>query len=278
MTEPYPNMLQNYRRMLDGDLDASLTEAVVIPDPIGVGAVGGSGTRLMATMLETAGVVGASPLNRAGDAMEWPPWDIFLSDEMLTRYPRDLLVNNLLYGFERLLEFRRDRLGLSGRSSWKVPGTYFWLRELAGYFPKLQYIHLIRNGLDMAYSGNESQALGWASHLDVELEYTEAGKLTPGSKLEYWLRANEHALALGEELLGDRMLLVRYEDLCARPAETARRVVDFLCIEVSSATLDEMIGLVKAPPSVGRYRRYKWRTHVTEGQLERLEKLGYIIE
>jgi len=268
-------MLPYYEQLTTHELSTDLRQAELIPDPVGIGAVGGSGTRLVAEIVAQAGLVPASPLNRAGDAMEWPPFKRLLTPAMEARYDRDVLLNNIFAAFEKLLVDRRERLGSSGRVNWKVPGTFFWLRELSSYFPRMQYIHLIRNGLDMAYSGNQNQIANWAPHLDIAIEYEDNGKIRPRAMLEYWLAANEHALCVGRECLGERMLTVRFEDLCTTPTAELERILQFLGFDLSPSEIAPLSDLVKIPDSFGRYKKFNWKSDFTAAQFSRLEQLGY---
>lgn len=268
-------MLAPYEDVASGNLSFTGSKADLLPDPIAVGAVGGSGTRVLANILSEAGVAMASPLNRAGDAMEWPPFRRLLTPERLQQYPRELLMKNILHAFESLLLTRRSNLGLCSRVSWKVPGTFLWLQELTDYFPEIQYVHLIRNGLDMAYSDNQNQISNWAHRFDLDAEFLADGVIRPRSKLEYWLRANEHALEVGKKLLGERLILVRFEDLCANPETEIQRILELLGLATGSTQVAEMASLIKAPESLGRYRDFDWQQEFSPEQLARLEKLGY---
>lgn len=275
MLDPHNKMLPAYKVLLEGNIDPAVTRASLIPDPVAIGAVGGSGTRVMEQMVTEAGLVPASPLNRAGDAMEWPPFKVLLADDMLARFSRQSIIANTLAALESLLVARRERLGQDGRSNWKVPGTFFWLRELSDYFPDMQYIHLIRHGLDMAYSSNHNQISNWASRLGIEVEYGPDGKARPGSMLEYWLAANEHAIALGTEHLGERLLLVRFEELCAEPLSQLTDILTFLGLDLPEERRKEIAALVRTPGSIGRYKGCNWQEEFSPRQLERLENLGY---
>lgn len=268
-------MFEPYEKLKTDGMPFSGTGAILLPDPIGVGAVGGSGTRLLAQVLSQAGVAMATPMNRAGDAFEWPPYRELLTEETLASYPRELILRNALHVFEQMLITRRERLGLSGRCGWKVPGTFHWLQELGEFFPGFQYIHLVRSGLDMAYSGNQNQVKNWAGHLQVPLEYGDDGRVTAHTMLEYWLTANEQALATAQRCLPGRMLVVRFEELCAKPAEVLRDVMAFLSLEIGEQQLADIVALVKTPGSMGRYRQFDWRSDFTAQQLARLEQLGY---
>lgn len=268
-------MLAPYATILDGKLDPSLEGARHITDPIAVGAVGGSGTRLIARILETLGVAMATPINDASDALEWPPMRRLLSAPMLDRFPRDTILRNAFGALERLLALRRHNLGLQGRTGWKVPSTHVWLAELAQFFPNMQYVHLLRNGLDMAYSGNQRQAQHWARSQAVTLELDEEGRISPGSMLEYWLSANEAALASGNQLLGKRMRVIRFEALCRQPQQVIRELADFLSIPLDNATAEQLASGIHVPASVDRYLHRDWQNDFTPAQLSRLNKLGY---
>jgi hypothetical protein len=269
-------MLSPYEKLLTEPMDPDLVQATRIPDPVGIGAVGGSGTRLVTQIVTRAGLLPATSLNEADDAIEWPPFERLLEPGAQPRQERQVLMNNIFAAFETLLCERRDKLGRDGRSNWKVPGTFFWLRELSAFFPRMQYIHLIRNGLDMAYSGNQNQIGNWAEHLGVEIEYQCDDKVRPRSMLEYWLTANEHALTTGAEYLRERFLLVRFEDLCDSPLGQVQRIMRFLGLQPSSEKLVELVNLVKTPDSLGRYQDFDWQHEFTALQLKRLQALGYI--
>ena len=268
-------MLEPYQRLMAGELTSGETSAALLPDPIGVGAVGGSGTRLLAQILSSSGVAMAAPLNKAGDAIDWPPYQKLLGPDMLARHSRQLILHNAYQIFEQLLVQRRQQLGLSGRAGWKVPGTFHWLEELAGYFPEFQYLHLVRHGLDMAYSGNQNQVKNWAGRLGLDLDYTDAGKVQPHSMLEYWLSANERALATANRCMPGRFLVVKFEELCLQPAQVLHGIMEFLGLDAGEQQLAELAALVRQPDSVGRYRQFDWRSQFTQEQLARLERLGY---
>ncbi len=271
-------MLDAYKRIADGQLEFEGNQATVIPNPIGVGAVGGSGTRLMCQLLSGAGVAMATPVNEAGDAVEWPPYDILWNERLIRNFGKKRLLNNAYHAFEVLLDKRRGALGLSGRVGWKVPGTFHWLAELAEFYPGFQYVHLIRNGLDMAYSGNQSQALNWAERIGVKLELDADRRVTPASMFAYWLSANEQALDSGAQFLPGRMHLVRYEALCEEPIEEIAKLMKFLGIQLSAAAIQDLAAKVSAPSSVNRYEQRSWRDQMTNQQLDRLGRLGYPLQ
>jgi hypothetical protein len=245
-------------------------------DPIGVGAVGGSGTRLLVEVLNLSGVAMATPRNRAGDALEWPPFRDLMAEQALAKQPRDLLMHNILHAFERVLRFRRHTLGLEGRVGWKVPETFHWLEDMGAFFPGMQYVHLMRHGLDMAYSGNQNQASNWAERIGVRLALGGDGRVLPASMLDYWLEANERALESAARCMPGRCLVIRFEELCRDPETVLGELMAFLRLDTGDGHLARLAALVQQPGSVGRYRHRDWQAEFSATQLARLERLGYL--
>ena len=58
-------MFRPYAALVDGEIEYRRTHAAYVPDPIAIGAVGGSGTRVLAQVLAQAGVTMATPSNEA---------------------------------------------------------------------------------------------------------------------------------------------------------------------------------------------------------------------
>ena len=139
----------------------------------------------------------------------------------------------------------------------------------------MQYVHLMRNGLDMAYSGNQVQANNWSKAVGVELTRDKGGRITPGSVLDYWLTANEVALQSCDRHLAGRAYTLRFEQLCAAPAAELAKLMEFLALDIPTGELDAMAALVAPPASIGRYLQANWREDFSAGQLDRLDRLGY---
>ena len=111
----------------------------------------------------------------------------------------------------------------------KTPENLLGLHDIEMVFPEARYVIVVRDGRDTGLSSwhhfrNEGSA-------DVPL----AGFLRRWVP-EHWSPLVEAALDLRRRLPG-RSLLVRYEDLAARPAATAAAVFGFLGIDDSSATI-----------------------------------------
>ena len=133
---------------------------------------------------------------------------------------------------------------------WKAPSTYIVLNRLADSMNDLKYIHIIRNGLDMAYSQNQNQLRIWGQSI-LGLD----GAITPRNSLKYWRWANEQTLSIGERL-GSRFLLVKFEALCSEPKTEVKRILEFAGLATDEALLARLTGLVSTPNTIGRHRRH----------------------
>ncbi|MBI4259891.1 MAG: sulfotransferase, partial [Actinobacteria bacterium] len=120
---------------------------------------------------------------------------------------------------------------------WKEPSTHLVLEALHAHFGwRIRYVHVMRHGLDVAAGARPGEVDPWARAIG---EDPGAEPIPfPLAALRYWTAANERAIRLGRELLGDRFLLVRLEDLCASPRESVEELLAFAGVEVPAATLD----------------------------------------
>lgn len=233
--------------------------------PIAVGAVGGSGTRIIAQILSEAGIHMGATLNNAHDNL----WFTFLlkRPQWMTQFPDPRQITDALSLFARasttglrdtltledvrLIRQIQKELAASPRNmgvppayaeqiiasppiplqdgarwGWKEPNSHIFLPQIAQVFPHMKYIHVIRNGFDMTFSRNTQQARNWSAH--VTGTPLPEGEVSPSQLLDYWTAANKQALSHGHALLGDRFHVINYETLCDAPEGTLGRLFDFL--------------------------------------------------
>ncbi len=231
------------------------TDRTTPSPPVAVGGVGGSGTRMVAELLRALGFHLGDDLNKASDNLWFTL--LFKRVEILDcdESAFDQLTNALVSGLSRgrplppdLIAHlhalsREDRARYSaawlqgrveslvqaaglpplrGRWGWKEPNTHIVIERLWPRLPALRYIHVVRNGLDMAYSRNQNQLRLWGPH-----ELGEDGPATPVRSLAYWCRVHrrmQRVLARNPE----RMYWLNYDALCRNPAAELARLGEFL--------------------------------------------------
>ena len=155
----------------------------------------------------------------------------------------------------------------------KVLGSFYYLRYLNEIFRNVRYIHVMRHGLDMAFSNNHNQLLNWGKYLDVVPE----GDPTPRYLLKYWARANTHALEGCEAHLPEHHLVVKFEDLCAHRHAQIKRIAEFLDVEADSPMIDSIAEKIVPQKSQGRYQRVANEGMFDDADLEILRKLGFSV-
>jgi hypothetical protein len=226
--------------------------------PIVVGGLGGSGTRVIAQMLERLGFFMGDDLNHAHDNMalarqfhtmrdaiqELGPLGSAAGQAAALSFPA--IVPTKLREFGEAMRksyFMQERL----RSGWgfKVPGTHFLLAYLAESFPGLRYVHVMRHGVDMAFSSNQNQLLNWGRHYGVDPDSFPPER----ASLAFWVAANRQTLAESQRL-GLRFHLLNFDNLCLKSQETTARFLEFL--ERPQQEAQSLISLIKPPASLGR--------------------------
>jgi hypothetical protein len=204
--------------------------------PVVIGATGGSGTRMVHGVLEKAGLFMGAPekLNHAGDAMEIEPLlDNVINpilaatgslDYEVAGLPPSLAASarsELACSVDRFL---RDLPDKTTRWGWKNPRSMYVLPLIADLFPEARFIHLVRDGRDMATSDNQNQP---RKHYRA-LFGTEPKTSDPNASIQLWMAANLGAAAWGERNLGSNYLRVRFEDLCANPEYGVETILRFV--------------------------------------------------
>src|SRR5205085_9371762 len=109
--------------------------------------------------------------------------------------------------------------------------------------------HMVRDARDMMLSENRyflRQHGYWV--LGPDWWRDPAGAL-----LQLWRRGNKRGIEFGQQHLGDRYHILRYEDLCQRPAETVTRLLQFLQTEKTDVT--PLIEGIRDRGNIGRWRQ-----------------------
>ena len=141
--------------------------------------------------------------------------------------------------------------------------------RLAALFPEAVFIHLVRDGRDVACSFLE---LGWADSIE------EAAL--------HWRRRVTAGRRAGHKLPAGRYVEMRYEDLVEQPEPALRRLCDAVDLPFDESMVDPSAGAadllrttahpeyhrhLALPPTAGLR---DWRRQLDDGQLDRFELLA----
>jgi len=269
--------------------------------PVAVGGVGGSGTRLVANILAEFGYFIGDDLNRASDNLWFTllfvrPGILGASEKDFSRLVQ-IFVNGMMerrpftpYQLWMMDQCAREIASRSERArrrslvqslrraatnqrpagpwGWKEPNTHVVLDRLLLSLPGMKYIHVMRNGLDMAYSDNQRQLRVWGETL-----LGRPMKGTPGNSVKYWTAVHKRVQAIGAGM-GRNFMLLNFDELCMDTERVLDALRDFLEVDVTDAQLQNARGLIKKPSSIGRYKQHGLE-EFDQGDLAYIASLGF---
>lgn len=220
-----------------------------------IGGIGGSGTRIVAEIARALGIHTGSDLNSATDTL----WFTLLfkhdrvldvGDEAFEQLARMLeaglrggrpLGQDAASMLRSLVETDRPQhpatwlskraqsLALAaseparpGRWGWKEPNTHLVIERLWRVWPKLKYIHVVRHGLDMAYSSNQNQLRLWGARV-----LGTDRPPSPARSLAYWCQVHRRIQRLSTER-PEQLYWLDYDALCRSPEDEAKRLSEFI--------------------------------------------------
>lgn len=268
--------------------------------PVVIGGVGGSGTRLIAQCFKQAGFHIGTDLNEANDNLWFTllfkrieilscseeEFDdllhIFISrmtgTTVLTK-TQESAINRLSledreqhpasWLMQRAKTLRLDTFGDSRENKWgwKEPNSHIVLDRLIARLENMKYIHVMRNGLDMAHSKNQNQLRLWGPHF-----LNERFDITPRFSLTYWCIVHKRILEIGK-IMGINFLLLNYDDFCANPENGIEKLLNFLGVDIEFSK-PKFLDLVNPPSSIGRFKRYGTDIFMKE-DIEFVHSLGF---
>lgn len=279
---------------------------------VAVGGVGGSGTRAIAQILETVGLYIGDDLNETRDNL-WFTFlfkrpDIVSIPDIEFEEISDIFANAMLrkkaYSEHQIELIRQigeverfnpapewlkrkadSLLAIQVREpicndkriwGWKEPNTHIVLDRLKTAMPNIKYIHVMRNGLDMAFSANQNQLKNWGRYLldNNNLE------VTPRNSLKYWCRVHDRICKIGASL-GQNFFLLNFDKLIleveAGESALLHDLLKFIAPDLSSDKYKETFKIIVKPQTIGRYKQYDIGLFDKE-DIDFVRSLGFFVE
>jgi Sulfotransferase family len=226
--------------------------SVEVPPPLVIGATGGSGTRVLVQVLRKAGWF-------MGDRVNPENEDSLPIARFLTKWLKELkdfpnvkprILQRAIRDFERMVSIHRRGIPSPDAPwGWKNPRSLWLVPFLIDRFPKLKFIHMIRDARDMMLSEN-IYFLRQNGHWLLGPDWWRNPE---AAQLELWRQSNNRAVEFAEKYLKDRYYMVRYEDLCQKPSETVRGLMSFLGIP--QLDVGPLIEGISDRGNIGRWRK-----------------------
>jgi hypothetical protein len=247
--------------------------------PVVIGGTGGSGTRVVARIVRHAGFFIGRNLNDYEDAMEF----VETNDRWINRYSlRDIAPLSqeeeswFLRDYTASVKRHRSPMPADHLAwGWKEPRSIYVLTYLHQHWPELKFIHVIRDGRDMACSSNQNQL---RKHGAAVLRHELQGLAPAVGSASLWARINVNAGSYGETQMDSRYLRVKYESLCEAPESSISEILRFLGAEDARPT-EQMLAEVSPPATIGRWRVLADSTTLASIRSvagDALERFGYV--
>jgi hypothetical protein len=245
-----------------------------LPSPIVVFNKSHSGSRFLARVLAHGGVFMGSHQNESCDALDL----VELVQHVVRRYYPDYA---RLWGGEGADDavlpdlirtvFRRHLATRDAAAErpwgWKLCETAYILPLIDFLFPTARYIHLIRDGRDVAFCDhvapsdpfwkkiyfNTDHIASWRGYRLTGEDYLKRSYVY---NTVHWVNSVNVGRSYGA-MLRERYLEVRYEALCWDFARTVERVLGFIGAPSAAATIEALRPEVHSN-SIAKYRRASW--------------------
>jgi len=253
-----------------------------------------SGSRMLANLLDEAGISLGAHRNHSWDSLDVLELVEYLVEHYYPSYaplfepsrPPDRKLAALI---QRVFERHLEGLAPGQPWGWKLCETVYVLPILDYCFPDARYVHLIRDGRDVAFCDHRGpDSPFWRKvYFNTDRIRTYQGlRLTaPAYRRRsylynaiHWVNSVRTGRSYGA-MLRERYLEVRYEELCSDFQNTATTLLAFLEADERATAADRFEPNVYGS-SVGKYRRYpaSWLRRVVSIEKPLLLELGYLDE
>lgn len=222
--------------------------------PVVIGGTGGSGTRVFQQIFENSGFFMGAHLNDSQDALNFMPvlghtisgilQHTRTLDYALEQLP-PALASPVLDQLSALIEAHKREIPPHAIGwGWKNPRFIYLLPFLHRLYPRFRFVHVVRDGRDIALSSNQQQL----QHFYPSLFGTPP-QIDAVHSIRMWQEVNLGAYRFARAA-GMDYTLVRYEDMCLRPEETIARLARIFSLPTGA--LETMVK--DYPFTLGKFR------------------------
>jgi hypothetical protein len=239
-----------------------------------IGATGGSGTRAVARIAQRAGLYIGIDLNDSFDAIAFGAY----SDRWINAFTphRDgplpaALDYAMLDDLRDVLADHLEPIAAAPRPwGWKEPRSIYLLPFLHRHLPALRFLHVVRDGRDMALSSNQNQLQRHGAVIGLPRDIPDPAV----QSITLWNWINGVTAAYGRDNMGGAYLRVRFEDLCDNTVGVTAKVLSFFGLEADAEAVSDEVAV---PSSLGRWREADPAlvAAMTEAAGRTLAELGY---
>ncbi len=240
--------------------------------PLVIGATGGSGTQPVTRICRKAGYYLGARLNVFLDATDFIPFYTKWVDVTLSSSKKGLSEahNKQMFGdFYGCIQ--KHRSGMPNPNApwgWKCVRSIYMVPFFHALFPHGKFIHIIRDGRDIAFLHDPQQLL---QHTRALFDKQFDSLLRPYRLMLLWNATNLTIANYAETHMRYNYIRIRLEDLCENPYGMIKRLMRFL--GAPNVDVTKYVSDVKRPDSIGRWHAFP--VDIIE-QMEALGKDGLV--
>ncbi len=170
------------------------------------------------------------------------------------------------------MEEHRSANPKGDRWGFKNPRAMLLLPFLDAKFPEMKFIHVVRDGRDMAFSSNRIEL---ELHGSALLEDLQRQVSPPEQAMLMWSAANLQVANYGAKM-GKRYLRLQFEKLCHQPETTVAEIFGFL--GVADRDPNQAVAEIVPSESLGRWKHQDESIlqSITSYGRDALQRFGYI--
>lgn len=257
---------------------AEIRDRLAVMEPVVLMGRGHSGTRVLAYAVQALGVnLGFTDRMASGDpedkrfrrglAKLARRWDV-----------GDVPPERELRPMRKLVYRWHERLRPMGPWGWKYPETYLMTPHVHAVFPRARYLHIIRDGRDLAFKRHRTHDPDTVLGRRVLAKIGATGE--PGylaAALSWAYQVELFTDFAARHLPRERVFDCTFEELCADPVGVTRRVAAFLVLPVPQSAVEFLSGFAN-PEKIHDYRvRKPERIAAVEERIgPALRRFGYV--
>lgn len=231
-----------------------------------IGGLGGSGTRVVAHILNELDVYLGCDLNVYFDNLLFtrlfknPLWYQYSSRSQKSK--RIILFQKIMLGIKLSAQEKGELKNATRHNTliktrwynrltkkpprklpfwaWKEPNSHVYLNQILTQYPSTKYIHVSRNSWQMLNSSNKQQLKIWAK---VLFDFQDDSN----DQVRYWLAVNERILSISNDLKNNRIYFCNFDQLCRDPKKVISQLISFLELRVSKDNLQNLCEIPRIP-------------------------------
>jgi len=223
--------------------------------PIVIGATPGSGTHAIAHICHRLGYFMGSNLDTAFDSLDFNSFYYKWIGTGLSKNIGNLSDENaqqMYHDFQESVNKHRANIPtVEAPWGWQNSHTIYMVPFIRVFYPEMKFIHVIRDGRDIAFNKSQKQIIQYAQ---IFLGDNWKSLSLPSIAMLMWEATNLTIASYCENYMAKNYIRIRFEDLCENPHGITKRLLNFL--NTKEINTSSLLRGIKVPADIGKWHNY----------------------